>query len=526
MRFNRCILLILFFGLITQALAAPISKKTKLSNKSKSLSQSSNKKNSSARSANLVTKKSKAIQNNKKARKQNKQSIGTFSKYKSSRNYYSANTTSRKSVSNKKLAKSNVSPRPALAKLTEKDYTYGGENVYGDNDLSEVSESYSVPYQLEEVANDSFSISHVGPFLNRDSRRYYEILPSGEKVVLTLDPDMQLAAESLLASYNLPYAAIVAIEPSTGRVKAMTGSSRVIKNAETLAVRSSFPAASLFKMITASAAVEKKGLASNTPINYRGGTYALGPHNYLPNAKSDRQVMTLAQAMGKSCNPVFARVALNYLSPNVIKQYASNFGFGKPLAYDFPLSQSTISLDSDGYSLARTAAGFGDAYISPVHAASIVAALGNNGMMMRPYIVEGVVLGAGKIRLLNNSIALKQVVKPSTSSEILTMMESTVTEGTARKHFRIASPALRDISVAAKTGTLRGPNPKGTYHWFTAVAPVENPRIAISALVIDNGRAQINGAGLGRRFLDKIFSTRDLTESAEGMKKAAVKPVS
>lgn len=381
-------------------------------------------------------------------------------------------------------------------------------------------------FKIENISNGGFSINHVGPFKNTDGRRYYEVLPSGEKVALTIDPRLQNEAESLLRTYDLPYAAIVAIEPSTGKIKAICGYAQGASNGQTLVARSSFPAASLFKMITASAAVEKVGLDANTPIKYRGGTYALGKHNYLPSSKSDKQVMTLGQAMGKSCNPVFARVALNYLSTDIIKQYANNFGFGKPLAHDFPVNRSTISLERDEYSLARTAAGFGDAYISPVHAAAIVAALGNNGIMMRPYIVDGVVLGAGKLQMLNNAAPQQRVVMPQTSQEILEMMEATVTNGTARKHFRLASPQLRSIPVAAKTGTLSGKNPKGVYHWFTAVAPTDKPTIAISTLVIDSGRARINGAGLGKKFLEKVFDEGLLTDRAKSTQKSNQEPVS
>ena len=432
------------------------------------------------------------------------------------------------------LARSSKSRALASSKLASASYALSRASIKNEvlEERQEISESsrLAVEQSSENILNDfkgaTYSLKHVGPFKNSDGRRYYEILPNGEKVVLTLDPGMQEEAENLLSYYNLPYSALVAIEPDTGRIKAMSGFSSAELNGQNLVARSSFPAASLFKMITASAAVETVGVTSGTPISYRGGTYALGKQNYLPNSKSDRMVMSLGQAMGKSCNPVFARVALNYLSPSVLRKYATSFGFGRQLTDDFPLRGSSISLGNDDYSFARTAAGFGDAYISPVHAASIVAAIGNRGLMMRPYLVEGVLLNSGRTKLLDNMRVMDQAINPSTAREILTMMENTVSEGTARKHFKLASPNLRNITVAAKTGTLKGPNPKGTYHWFTAVAPVENPKIAISALVIDNGRASVNGAGLGRRFLEKIFDQRSLTESAKDITKNSNKPLS
>ena len=64
------------------------------------------------------------------------------------------------------------------------------------------------------------------------------------------------------------------------------------------------------------------------------------------------------------------------------------------------------------------------------------------------------------------------------------------------------------------------------YHWFTAVAPANKPTIAISALVIDNGRSRINGAGLGKKFLEKVFDEGSLTERAKNNSKASNEPLS
>ena len=239
--------------------------------------------------------------------------------------------------------------------------------------------------------------------------------------------------------------------------------------------------------------------------------------NYIPNKKTDKQKMSLGLALGKSCNPVFARVALNDLSTDVIKRYASNFGFNKNLAKDFTLKPSTLDIDSDSYSLARTAAGFGSAFISPVHASVIAGAVGNHGIMMRPFITDHINDKSGKVLSKTQPEVLGRSVSPSTATELLDMMSVTVSQGTARKHFKNVSTDLRSISVAAKTGTLSGKNPKGLYHWFVAVAPVENPKIAIATLVIDNGRSRINGVGLGKKYLERYFANEHSSEQASSV---------
>ncbi|HMP47364.1 MAG TPA: penicillin-binding transpeptidase domain-containing protein [Oligoflexia bacterium] len=359
----------------------------------------------------------------------------------------------------------------------------------------------------DSYKNDQF-INHIGPFLNKSGDRYFERTNNGNTAYLTLNVDLQEYATDLLKNYKVPWGALVAINPSTGRVLAMAGHSETEPmRSQKLVAENTFPAASLFKIITAAAAVETSGLVGNTPIRYRGGTYSLDKHNYLPNSAAGKQEMTLGTALAKSCNPAFARVALNNLSVDIITQYAHNFGFYKQLAADFPVSSSTLYTAPDSYSLARTAAGFGEALISPVHAAAMIAAVGNRGLMMRPYIVDSIKDKSGLLKMRNEPKAYEQVILESTAQELIAMMESTTTEGTGRKQFHSASHKLKQIPIASKTGTLTGTNPKGRNYWFVAVAPSDNPSVALAALVVDDGTARVNGVGIGRKFLEKYFDT-------------------
>jgi membrane peptidoglycan carboxypeptidase len=165
-----------------------------------------------------------------------------------------------------------------------------------------------------------------------------------------------------------------------------------------------------------------------------------------------------------------------------------------------PLQQSTFTVGYYNYDIARTAAGFGSVFISPVHAAMIAAAVGNDGKMLRPYLIDRIEDARGSVTYQSRPTVLKSSVMTSTAEELLHIMKSTVETGTARKHFaRFRGGAT--FPVAAKTGTLSGTNPKGLYHWFIATAPVANPSIAIATLVIDPGNARVKAGALGSRFL-------------------------
>ncbi len=335
---------------------------------------------------------------------------------------------------------------------------------------------------------------------------------NGNKVFVTIDAELQNKARSMLKTYNIPWGAIVAIEPKTGKVKTLAGYSTKEKNGEEVVSRASYPAASLFKLITASAAIEQKGLTGDDTIFFRGGNYALEKYNYYPNDQLDRRKITFADALGRSINPAFARVALNNLSPSSLERYAQNFSFNKAIPFDASIETSQFLRPENDYDLARTSAGFGPVLISPLHAAMITAAIANNGVMMKPYFISKISDRQGIIKYQSQNIPIKVSILSSTAKELMQMMQTTTETGTARKHFvKLRNPFLINSSIAAKTGTLKGTNPQGMYTWFVAAVPANDPEIAIAALVIDSGGARVKAAFLGKEFLEYFFRNRDIS---------------
>lgn len=360
-----------------------------------------------------------------------------------------------------------------------------------------------------------------------DESRSYAVDQAGNKIYFTLKPELQLKARSLLQRYDLPWGAIVALDPRSGRVLALASYSAAEPASQDVATRATFPAASLFKLVTASAAVERLGMVGDDVIRYRGGDYTLERFNYAPDLSRDRKSISFAEALGRSVNPAFARVALNKLSARDLQQYAENYGFDYQIPFDLPLEKSRFTLPEDDYEIARTAAGFGDVKLSPLHAAVIAGTIGNKGVMMRPFVIDHVESSTGQLKYRSREVALKNSVQPSTAREVLDMMVATVDTGTARKQFiRVKNPLLKSLNVAGKTGTLKGDNPKGLYHWFVAAVPAERPEIAICTLVIDpGGVARVKSSALARELLEKYYEPRVIsTETRSSQKKSDDNP--
>lgn len=370
----------------------------------------------------------------------------------------------------------------------------------------EIAPPSITPSESSYLASGLPVLGHLAGLEVSENTSQYEVKRSGERIILTLVPEQQQEAEKLLAKYKVPWGAIVAMDPRSGRVLVLASHSEVEPEGASVATRSGFPAASLFKIITASAAVEKAGLSSSSKIRYRGGRYTLNKYNYRPNSRKDRRSMTLGQALGKSCNPAFGRVALQHLSGAALEQYAIGFGFNRPIPFEIPLEKSSFAFPDTDFEVARTAAGFGDVFLNPIHAVLITAAVANKGVMMQPYLVDTVYDSRGVSKYQGKPLELERVVLESTASQVLKMMNETIVDGTARKSFaRSRNKTLKKMKIAAKTGTLSGSSPKGVYHWFVAAAPLDNPKLALAALVIDPGNARVNATYLGRRFMEQFF---------------------
>lgn len=319
---------------------------------------------------------------------------------------------------------------------------------------------------------------------------------SSLNISLTVNESLEKSLRAKMSSLDLDMASVVMLRPETGEVMAMV-STDDFSSEQPLALQATFPAASLFKIVTAAASIELGGVKANTEIFYRGGNTKLNKGNYQPNASLDSRKTTLSQAMSKSNNPAFARLALTQAGGGSLEDYARGFGIGELTTFEVPVGQGSFPVIEDDYQLARVGAGFGEVLISPLRAALVAQTLANDGVLMQPWIIRDIRTGSGERIHLGSAREVGRAILPSTAKEIEKTMRGTIKSGTARKPFR-----GKDWSMAAKTGTLSGTKPKGRYHWFIANFPAEKPEISLATLVIDQGGARINGSGLARHAID------------------------
>ena len=332
-------------------------------------------------------------------------------------------------------------------------------------------------------------------------------LAHGNRALLTLDPALDDFVAKLLKRNEVPYAGVVAMVPGTGKLLAYVSHSSAEPNGPDRVLDASAPAASVFKVITATALLNE-GISATRNTCYHGGSHALTMRELVDSPKLDRSCASLTGALGFSINAVVAKLALKHLDPRKLSKQASAYGFGERLPFDVQTESSGIDVPSDTLEFGRTAAGFWHSYLSPLHGAVVAATIANRGKMMRPELVDQVVSETGQVLYRSEPALVRKVTEPLIAEQLASMMTSTVKQGTSRRSFHDARgrALVPGVEIAGKTGTLSKESPYRGYTWWVGFAPVENPKIALAVLIVNSPNWRIKASSVAAETLRFYFT--------------------
>jgi peptidoglycan glycosyltransferase len=339
---------------------------------------------------------------------------------------------------------------------------------------------------------------------------------AGGTAQLTLDADLQRISLGLLSAHHLPEGAVVLMDVATGKL--LVYASHVEKGPpRDLCAEATAPSASVFKIVTAAALVEEAHLGPDTKQCYSGGEQRISSVDLVDDPQRDRWCTTLAGAMGRSINTVFARLAKQHLAPAQLEGMARRFGYGQPFAFDVPVQPSSLRIPTEPLEFARTAAGFWNTTLSPLEAAELSAVVARDGEAVRPSVVEKIVVGDAVAWSTPGEAVTHRVVARETAAQLATMMEHTVSEGTSWRAFHDGRGGafLPGVTVAGKTGTLTDAETKRYYTWFTGYAP-SHPQpgvrqVAVAVLVVNGPAWQVKANVIARDVLRAYFAQHDVT---------------
>lgn len=342
---------------------------------------------------------------------------------------------------------------------------------------------------------------------DRDGERLSAKTYDGQILNYSIQGSLQQKIYDFLAKNDVPYGVFVAIEPATGRILGMTSYSSADPSWAKNASYGLYPMASLFKIITASAALENRKITPDSVIEFRGGSTSEVPRYWETSPRGKNNRMDVTYAMGKSINPVYGRIASDIAGKDSVMESVARFGFNQELFPGIPAKPSQAYEPKSNNDLMLMGAGLDhDVKISPLHAAVIMSAIANGGRMMAPSLINSIQDEKGREKEVFSPREVRKLVTPETAASLTRMLSTTVLTGTSRKafHDRRGRPLL-DVPVAAKTGSINGDDPRGHYSWFAGFAPIQNPQIALVALVINPDKWKIKASQVGQQALEAFF---------------------
>jgi len=322
----------------------------------------------------------------------------------------------------------------------------------------------------------------------------------------SFEPGLQRDMERFFKLYHPDYGAFVAADPQTGRVLSLVSfaDEPMVGN---LALRATFPSASVFKVVTAAAAIETQHVSADTLIAFHGKSHTLY-RGQVMNSHRNRwtRFVTLKDAFAKSVNAAFAKMGVFTVGADGLRLYADRFGFNRKIEGDLPVQEGRALVPGDFWGLAETASGFTrENTMSPLQGALMAASVVNGGVMMKPYVVESVSTIENRLYQVEPQVSGVPIA-PETALVMRDLMQETVLTGTSKKSFRgFFKKSLMELEVGGKTGSLTGNQPPGKYDWFIGYADSGTKKIAFAVLTIHKKQWRVKSAYLARLAIESYF---------------------
>ncbi len=318
----------------------------------------------------------------------------------------------------------------------------------------------------------------------------------GFSLVLTIDETIQFIAERALdrmyKKYNCKGASIIVMDPKTGEILAFANrptynleeASRSTPESRTdRAIVFTFEPGSVFKIVTASAALQEKVVTENSPIYCEHGAYRVA--NHILHDHEPLGTITFKQVIEQSSNIGTTKVAQR-LGPQRVYNYAHHFRFGIKTGIDLPGEAPGLLKPVSRWS--KTSIGAipigQEVTVTPIQLMGAISAIANDGLYMRPYVVKYIKDAHGQVIYQHSPQILDKVISKDTSKRMKGILKGVVDEGTGKK------AAIPGITAAGKTGTAQKVvggtySHSNFYATFAGFAPVENPRLACVVVADD-----------------------------------------
>ncbi|MCP4748239.1 MAG: PbpA [Desulfobacteraceae bacterium] len=303
----------------------------------------------------------------------------------------------------------------------------------------------------------------------------------------SIDQTLQTYLAKRLDRKNSRYIGIVVMNAQNGRILAMVGFNKDNQQ-NNPCLSGQFPAASIFKIVTAAAAIDYCGYNAGTKLKFNGRKHTLYKRQLRDKVNRYTNNLSFADSFAQSVNPVFGKIGALMLGKDILEKYATAFGFNESIDFELPVTPSKLKVNDDSYHWAEVASGFNnDTTLSPLHGAVMVSAVLNAGRMKSPTIIETLSDKNGKIIYRSDASWHGQAMTKQAATSLISMMKTTIRAGTGRKAFRGAKKdsILSKLHIGGKTGSIFNRAHDTRFDWFAGFASEKNgnQKLAIAVMV-------------------------------------------
>ena len=346
---------------------------------------------------------------------------------------------------------------------------------------------------LESEANFQLLTSHEF-FLSQMKNEFLGRKNMGDTVISTLSAKLQSTAYYALGDRR---GAVIAIEPSTGKIRCMVSKpdfdpNYIAENWEWLvndesnssllnrATQGQYPPGSTFKLVTALDYFRKHKSFNNYSYLCQG-SITMEDHTIQCYNGSVHGQEDFYSSFAHSCNCAFADMGTKLGGASLLKT-SEDLLFNKKLPL---VSYKKSSFSLNGQSgiplIMQTAIGQGNTLVSPAHMAMITCAVANNGVLMKPYLIDQVVNNTGEHVDTTEPEAYKRLMTKNEATMLGELMKDVVEYGTA------SALSGQGYTAAGKTGSAEYDEQGSSHSWFIGYSDVESPDLAVAVIVEGGG---------------------------------------
>ncbi|MFH0728947.1 MAG: penicillin-binding protein 2 [Pseudomonadota bacterium] len=332
------------------------------------------------------------------------------------------------------------------------------------------------------------------------------VVPAGNNLILNIDQAVQYFVEQALAeavkNAEARSGMAIVMSPKTGAILALAHFPLLNPNAyddvprevrRNRAITDPFEPGSTMKMFTAAAAIEHGGMNENDVFFCEEGDYKVGKHTIHDTHSYGS--LTLQRIVQVSSNIGATKLA-HRMGNEALYRTLTAFGFGEKTGIDCPGESAGSLLPLERWkSIDAAVIAFGQGVsASAVQLIAAVSALANDGVLMKPYIVQAITDSSGGIVKRFSPQIVRQAVSPATARTVSRILETVTQEGGTG-----TAAAIESVRVAGKTGTAQKTDETGRYakgkfnSSFVGFIPAENPQASILVILDEPKKGHYGG---------------------------------